>query len=221
MLPIQDKNSVAKFSFWTIAIILVNIYVFYLTITASIPDQFVIQYALIPSEVHPANLSSLLPFITSQFLHGGIIHIASNMLFLWVFGGSVERVFGFFVFPIFYLFSGIIGGLTQYFFMPTDTIPMIGASGAVAGILGAYFALFPTHKIRTLVFIFIFVTIIEIPAYFLLFFWFITQLLSSAASVTGSPGIGGIAFLAHIAGFVFGWLTAVISLPKKNYSTAY
>lgn len=216
MLPLKDSQSSGKFPFWTIIIILINIYVFYLELTAPDSAAFILQYSLTPTYVRISSLVSLLPFITSQFLHGGFIHIISNMLFLWVFGNNVEGAFGFFFFPLFYLLSGIAAGLTQYSVDPGGSIPMLGASGAVAGILGAYFALFPNNKIKTLVFIFIFVTIIDIPAWILLFFWFITQLFNGVATISLNPATGGIAFLPHVGGFLFGWLAATFALSKKS-----
>lgn len=215
MLPIQDTHASSRFPFWTVVIILVNIYVFYLELTSPLPDVFILQHALIPNDVNPYNLQSIIPFITSQFLHGGFLHIISNMLFLWVFGNNIEKTFGVFLFPLFYLTSGVVAGLTQYFITPTSSIPMIGASGAVAGVLGAYFALFPNNKIKTLVFIFIFVTILNVPAYLLLFFWFITQFFNGIASISLNPDVGGIAFLPHIGGFLFGWFIALVLFTRR------
>lgn len=216
MLPLKDNNSIAKFPFLTIAIILANAYIFYLELVSPSTESFILQYALIPSQINFSNLNTLFPFISSQFLHGGFLHIISNMLFLWVFGRNIEASFGSISFLIFYLVSGTVAGLTQYLFMPTDPTPMLGASGAVAGVLGAYLTLFPTNKIKTLVFIFIYVTIIDIPAYILLFYWFITQLFSGIATISLSQASGGIAFLPHIGGFLFGFLAAIFTLPRSN-----
>lgn len=221
MLPLRDSKHIPIFPFWTLGIILLNAYIFYLELTSPNPDSFITQHALIANQVNLLSLNSLIPFITSQFLHGGFLHIITNMLFLWVFGNNVEAAFKFKFFPIFYLLSGIAAGLTQYFFAPYDSIPMIGASGAVAGVLGAYFALFPYNKIKTLVFIFIFITIIDVPAYVLLFFWFVTQFFSGVASITFNSGMGGVAFLPHIGGFLFGWLAALLILPRKSYQLKF
>lgn len=207
MIPLKDSQPAFIFPFWVITIIAINVYVFYLELTSQSPDAFIAQYALIPSLVDFSFFKSLLPFITSQFLHGGFLHIISNMLFLWVFGDNVEERLGFLFFPIFYLAAGIVGGLLQYSFVPDSNIPMLGASGAVAGVLGAYFALFPNHSVKTLVPVFGFLTVMNIPASFMLIYWFITQLFSGFASVaSASADIGGIAFFAHIGGFVFGWI---------------
>ena len=216
MIPLRDSHPANIFPFWVLTIIGLNIYAFYLTLTNSSPDAFIFSYGLIPNLVDFSNWGTFLPFITSQFLHGGFVHIISNMLFLWVFGDNVEGRLGFILFPIFYLAAGVAGGLAQYLLNPTSAIPMIGASGAVAGVLGAYFAMFPHHSVRTLVPIFGFFSIINIPAQFMLFYWFITQLFSGTASITtAASDIGGVAFFAHIGGFVFGWIVGSMFKTKN------
>ncbi len=206
MLPLKDTQGSGKFPFWVILLILLNAFVFFLELSSGNPDSLISKYALIPSHLdfsHPQTLFSLLSY---QFLHAGFIHIISNMLFLWVFGDNVEAELGFFKFPVFYLSSGVIGALVQYFLMPNSGIAMLGASGAIAGVLGYYYASFPHHKIKTVIFIFIFFTIIDIPAAFILLYWFIIQLFSGAAALSVSASLGGVAFFAHIGGFVFGVL---------------
>lgn len=204
MFPLSDSIPAGRFPFLTLFIILLTAYVFVQELLA--PDQiaFLNQNALIPSMVNFSQLNTLLPFITAIFLHGGFLHIISNMWFLWVFGDNVEDHLT----PIFalllYITAGIAGNLAQYFLMPDSPIPMLGASGAVAGILGCYYVLFPHSKIRTLVFIFFFVTIIEISAPIMLGYWFILQLISGAVSLPFSGDQGGIAFWAHVAGFIVG-----------------
>lgn len=216
MIPLKDDRNFRKFPFWTLAIILVNVFVFYLELTAPNTETFILKYSLTPDKVSLSSVGTLLPFISSQFLHGGFLHIISNMIFLWIFGDNIEAVFGFLFYPIFYLASGAAAALTQYFIDPSGTIPMLGASGAVAGVLGAYFALFPNNKIKTLVFIFVFVTVVDVPAWILLFYWFITQLFSGVASISQAANTGGIAFLPHVGGFLFGWLTASFLLPRSS-----
>lgn len=216
MIPLYDSHPAGKFPFWVLVIIAINIYVFFLEITAVDMEAFITQYALIPANVNFADFSTLTPFITSQFLHGGFLHIISNMLFLWIFGDNVEARTGNFLFPIFYLAGGVAGGLAQYAFTPESSIPMLGASGAVAGVLGAYFAWFPHHNVKTLVIIFGFITIINVSAFLMLLYWIGTQFLSSFFSFTSSyQDVGGVAYFAHIGGFVFGWLVAKM-LPGKN-----
>lgn len=206
MIPLRDSEPSRIFPFWVITIIAVNIYVFFLELTAPNPDIFIAQYALVPNLVDPSIWQTLMPFITSQFLHGGFVHIISNMLFLWIFGDNVEARLGFLLFPIFYLASGAAGGAAQYLLMADSTIPMLGASGAIAGVLGAYFALFGHHSVKTLVPVFGFLTVVDIPASVMLFYWFITQLFSGAAAITVATEVGGIAFFAHAGGFAFGWV---------------
>ena len=216
MIPLSDSHPAGKFPLWVILIIAINVYVFFLEMTAPDLELFITQYALIPERVNFYNTLTLIPFITSQFLHGGFLHIISNMLFLWVFGDNVEARFGNILFPIVYLASGIAGGLAQYIFMPDSTIPMLGASGAVAGVLGAYFAWFPHHTVKTLVPILGFIQIINVPASIMLFYWIATQFISSFFSFGGQMGdVGGVAYFAHIGGFVFGWVLAKL-IPTKN-----
>lgn len=216
MIPLKDSVSTNIFPFWTYAIIAINIYIFYLQITVQNPDAFVAQYALIPKLVDLSNYASLLPFITSQFLHGGFMHILSNMWFLYIFGDNVEERAGFLFFPILYLTSGVVGGLAQYIFAPDSAIPMLGASGAIAGILGVYFAWFKNHTVKSLVPIIGFFTILDIPAYFMLFYWLITQVLSGVGSI-GGQDIGGVAYFAHIGGFATGYMLAHLApIPKRN-----
>lgn len=211
MIPLYDSHPAGKFPFWTILIIGINIFVFFLEMTAPDLEAFVSQYALIPANVNFADFSTLTPFITSQFLHGGFLHIISNMLFLWIFGDNVEARFGNILFPIIYLASGVAGGLAQYIFMQDSTIPMLGASGAVAGVLGAYFVWFGHHSVKTLVVFFGFITIINVSASVMLFYWIATQILSGFISFGGPLGdMGGVAYFAHIGGFVFGWLAAKV-----------
>ncbi|MBI2621617.1 MAG: rhomboid family intramembrane serine protease [Candidatus Levybacteria bacterium] len=202
MIPIADSVKAKRFPIFNIGIIILTVFVFYLQITS--PESFTYQYALIPSQIDFANFSTLYPFVTSIFLHGGFLHIISNMIFLWVFGDNVEGHFPFLTYPFLYIGSGIVASLAQYIISPASNIPMLGASGAVAGALGAYFVLFPHHKIKTFVPFFGFFTMVNISAVFMLGYWFVLQILSGAASLSGPSDIGGVAFWAHVGGFVFG-----------------
>lgn len=209
MIPLRDSHPAGRFPFWVVAIIAINIYAFFLELASPNPDLFIAIYGLVPSLVDPIIPATWVPFITSQFLHGGFIHIISNMVFLWVFGDNVEEKIGILTFPLFYLGAGVVGGLSQYFVAPDSQIPMIGASGAVAGVLGVYFALFGHHTVKTLVPLFGFFSVIDVPASVMLFYWFITQLFSGAASITfDTTDLGGVAFMAHVGGFAFGWIVA-------------
>lgn len=205
MFPLYDSIRHKNFPFINWAIVLITAYVFVQQLTVPNIDAFVFQYALIPSQIDFTNPLTLLPFITAIFLHGGLLHIISNMWFLVVFGDNINDALGLLGYIFLYFIAGIMGNFVQYLFSPESNIPMLGASGAVAGILGAYYVLFPYAKVKTLVFILFFVTIIEINAPLLLGYWFLLQVFSGAVSLPmlGSEE-GGIAFFAHIAGFVVG-----------------
>src|SRR3989304_5619106 len=192
MFPISDSAKTSRFPILTILIIVLNVYVFFQLLSAPSTNFFISQYALIPSQVNFSNPLTLIPFITAMFLHGGFIHIISNMWFLWIFGDNVEGYLGYLIYPLFYLATGIIGNTLQYFLDPSSNIPMIGASGAISGILGAYYVFFPRTKVKTIIFIFIFFTVAEIPAVIYLFYWFFLQLISGVGTLSSLyQGVGG------------------------------
>jgi membrane associated rhomboid family serine protease len=146
---------------------------------------------------------------TSMFMHGGWLHIAGNMLFLWVFGNNIEDRLGRLKFALFYLLAGLIAVYTQALIDPSSTAPTIGASGAIAGVLGAYALLYPHARVLTLIFIIFFVTLVEIPALILLAVWFILQFIPALGQVAVESGGGeGVAYFAHVGGFVFGLAVA-------------
>lgn len=212
MFPLYDsvKTKVGGFPIITLLLVIANIIVFFLELTASDTDAFIQHYALVPSQINVSNFSTLYPFVSAMFLHGGFLHIISNMWFLWVFGDDIEKNLGKIPYLALYFLAGIIGNFVQYLLAPTSTVPMLGASGAVAGVLGAYFLLFPTAKIKTLIFIFVFITLLDIPAYLMLGYWFILQLFNGFGSIHANPDAGGIAFWAHVSGFILGLLFAKI-----------
>jgi membrane associated rhomboid family serine protease len=214
MFPLSDSNNPGRFPIVTFLIILANALVFFLELTAPNTDAFISQYALIPANINLGDPATLIPFVTSQFLHGGWFHIIGNMLFLWVFGDNIEGRFGILYLP-FYLLSGIIAGLAQCLLDPHSSVVIIGASGAIAGILGSYLILFPKNLINTLVFIFFFVTIIKIPAPIILIYWFATQILSGIASIS-SVSQGDVAYFAHIGGFVFGIFVGLFVIRNSH-----
>lgn len=217
MIPLRDSDSPGIFPFWVFAIIAANIYIFFLQITTSNPEVLINQYALIPSSISFSNPITLLPFITSQFLHGGLLHILSNMWFLWIFGDNVEGRSGKLLFPLLYLVSGAVGAFAQYIFMPNSNIPMLGASGAIAGVLGAYFAWFPHHRVQTLLPLFVIFTVVEIPAFFILLYWLVTQILAGVGNLNPGQDIGGVAYFAHIGGFITGYIVAKLLSTKQPY----
>lgn len=216
MFPISDSIPARRFPFLTLFIILLTVYIFVQELLAPNQTAFINNNALIPSKVNFSYLSTLWPFVSAIFLHAGFLHILSNMWFLWIFGDNVEDHLTPFIFLFLYITAGIAGNLAQYFLMPNSSIPMLGASGAVAGILGFYYILFPYSKIRTLVFIFFFVTIIEISAPIMLGYWFVLQLISGAVSLPFSGNQGGVAFWAHVAGFIVGIIFGVFAKRRNS-----
>lgn len=206
MLPIRDHEPSHRVPVITIGLIAANVLVFLTQLMAENLEAFVAQWALTPRLLDFGDVGSLYPLVTSQFLHGGIAHILFNMWYLWIFGDNVESRLGRVRFLGFYLVSGIVAALAQFFVNTASPIPMLGASGAVAGVLGAYLVLFPHHRVDTLVPHFGFWTRTTLPAGFVLFFWFILQLFSGLGSLGAATSGGGVAFFAHIGGFAFGWL---------------
>ena len=166
----------------------------------SATEDFLRAFGLVPAEF------SLVTLFTSMFLHGGFLHFGGNMLFLWIFGDNVEDRTGHGRFLVFYLLCGIAAALAQVFMNPSSELPMVGASGAIAGVMGAYFVLYPRSKIVTLVPIFFFIQLVEIPAIFFLGVWFLLQFVSGVVSIpaVGEADAGGPAFWAHVAGFIAG-----------------
>jgi membrane associated rhomboid family serine protease len=164
-------------------------------------ERFLFSWGLVPATF------SWVAVLSSMFLHGGVMHVGSNMLFLWIFGDNVEDRMGHGRFVVFYLLCGLAAALAQTAMDPDSTVPMVGASGAVAGVMGAYFVLYPHSRIVTLVPIFFFIHIMEVPAILFLGVWFLLQFVSgvgSIAAATGGEPAGGIAFWAHVAGFIAG-----------------
>jgi len=216
MIPLKDDVPSLSFPFITVALIAANVLVFLyeLSLGPHGRDAFLLGAAAIPYHIaHLETVSTSVvpaPFtiLTAMFIHGGFLHLGGNMLFLWIFGDNVEDTLGHFKFLLFYLGTGIIASLTQIFAYPMSEVPIIGASGAIAGVLGAYFLLFPRAKIFTLVFLVIFVTVIKIPAIIFLGFWFLMQVLSVGFE-------SGVAWYAHIGGFIAGALAIMVIKHKR------
>lgn len=213
MIPLKDDIQHRKYPYVNTALIAVNVGLFLLEIFMGDKLRGVfMQNAFVPAD-YTVNLSLrgirlarffYAPFL-SMFLHGGFVHIGGNMLFLWVFGDNVEDRLGHLRYLIFYLLCGLIASFVQFIFNPTSPYPIIGASGAIAGVLGAYLVLFPKARILTLVPIVIIFWAVRLPAFLVLPFWFVVQLFKGAAAVVSSFD-GGIAWFAHIGGFVAGGL---------------
>ncbi len=210
MLPLKDDIPSRRYPFITVGLILLNVGVFaYQQLLGPFQTMFIWKFGAVArsiitfSPVHPdSNLFPPLTLITAQFLHGGFMHLGGNMLFLWIFGDNVEDRLGHLRFLFFYLCCGVLAILAQVIVSPNSEVPIIGASGAIAGVMGAYLIRFPRARIYTLIFVFFFVRIVSIPALVFLGFWFIFQLIVGAPSVGDSEG--GVAYFAHIGGFLAG-----------------
>jgi membrane associated rhomboid family serine protease len=218
MIPLKDDNPIERFPFITLGLIALNalVYVYQLTLPSLQSEALIFSYGAIPYNLtHPlakdllyvTALPPTLTIFSSMFLHGGIIHLVSNMLYLWIFGDNIENALGHLRFVLFYLISGFFAAMFHTFADPNATIPMIGASGAIAGILGAYLILFPRANVSTLFIFIIIIRIIKVPAVLVLGFWFLIQLLNA-----GSEG-GSVAWYAHIGGFITGIFLIKIFKP--------
>jgi len=213
MFPIRDTQPSYSRPFVTVIIILINVAVFLYEITLDPYSQnnLIAHYGLVPRHFH---FSAIL---TSMFLHGGWMHIIGNMWFLWIFGDNVEDVMGHTKFLVFYLLCGLAAGLTQTLFSVGSRVPMVGASGAIAGVMGAYLIKFPHARIVTAVFFF-FITVIEVPAVLMLLYWFFIQLVSGVETVGYAHlSQGGTAFFAHIGGFIAGMILVAVMGTRQKY----
>lgn len=216
MFPIKDHQPSGKFPFINLGLIFTNIYIFARELTVVDLETYINTYALVPQNIDFARVETLTVFITSLFLHAGFLHILSNMWFLWIFGDNVEARLGHVKYLVFYLFCGIAASFGQYIFISNSALPMLGASGAIAGILGAYLHFFPKSSIDTLVPIFGLPTIVAIPTSFMLIYWFITQAFSGIAQVVvATASVGGVAYIAHAAGFLSGLIFSLFFTPRK------
>jgi membrane associated rhomboid family serine protease len=224
VIPLRDANPTRRTPVITLAIIAacVVVYGYQVLLLAQggddALDAFITRWGVVPAELVDALRSGAfasmetVTLVTSQFLHGSLVHIAGNMLFLWIFGNNIEDRFGRLAFLAFYLVGGVVAGLTQVVIDPTSTVPTIGASGAIAAVLGAYLVLCPGARVTTAIFLIFFYQLIEIPAIFVLGFWFALQLFDGIGSLgaMGQATTGGVAFFAHIGGFIFGAAIALL-----------
>jgi membrane associated rhomboid family serine protease len=212
MIPLRDVIPSRTTPVVTVALILVNVLVFFYQLSLGRDiDIFLRSWAVVPAEL------SLPTLVTSMFLHGGFLHVGGNMLYLWIFGDNVEDRMGHGRFLAFYLTCGIVAAIAQVYVNPASDVPMLGASGAVAGVMGAYFVLYPRSRIVTLIPIVIFLQVVEIPAIFFLGIWFLMQLVSGVGSIatTATGAGGGVAFWAHAAGFAAGAI-GVLALRRPE-----
>jgi membrane associated rhomboid family serine protease len=219
MIPLHDLNPSRTRPVVTILLIVTNILLFLYELSLGPAIRpFLLQAAFVPSRyMAPASLpAGFTSALLSMFLHGGWAHLLGNMLFLWIFGDNIEDRLGHFRFLVFYLLSGFAATAAQALVAPSSTVPLIGASGAISGVLGAYLFLYPRARIVSLVFLGIFVQIMQVPAIVFLPIWFLLQFFSGLASL-GAHGAqaGGVAFFAHIGGFVAGPLLLLLFGGRK------
>jgi membrane associated rhomboid family serine protease len=208
MIPLKDTIPSRTFPVVNIALVVINCLVFLYELSLGPGlSPFIDRYGIIPARFFNARMVSdmITPLFSFMFLHGGWLHIISNMLYLWIFGDNVEDRMGHIGYLVFYLICGMASGLVQLFISPASRIPIVGASGAIAGVMGAYLLLYPFGRVVTLIFFFIFIDVVQIPAFFFLAFWFMLQFFSGAFSLAGQGG-GGVAWWAHVGGFLCGLL---------------
>jgi membrane associated rhomboid family serine protease len=212
LIPLKDENPTKNFPLFTIFFIVSNTLIFLYQVSQPMEVASTFKtFGLIPVNLIESPISTYPTIYSSMFLHSGITHLAGNMLYLWIFGNNIEDILGKFRFIIFYLVCGTLASLGHILTDLQSEIPMVGASGAISGILGAYLILFPFARVKTLVFLGFFITIIRIPSIILLIIWIMLQVFSGLVF-----GDGGVAWFAHIGGFVAGML---LILPFQNLSS--
>lgn len=217
MIPLRDINPRRRFPLVTVGIILLNILVFLYELmlpTTRALDSLVYAWGLIPYRLMQLDVAAILTVFTSMFLHSGFMHLAGNMLYLWIFGDNVESAMGTLRFMVFYLLCGIGAALGQVLVDPRSQIPMVGASGAISGILGAYLFLYPHAEVETLILFGYFARLVRLPALVVLGMWIVTQLLSGVLAL-GMQATGGVAWFAHIGGFFAGVLLVGLFRRKR------
>jgi membrane associated rhomboid family serine protease len=230
VFPLKDDNPTSTTPVFTVGLIILNalVFVYQFSLEAGGPDgaragqAFISEFGLVPCRLTGACRSAadlpspVLSIFTSMFMHGGLFHIAGNMLYLWIFGNNVEDTLGHARFVVFYLLSGVAAALAQTAIGPDSTVPMVGASGAISGVLGAYLILFPHAYVTTLIIFGFFFRLVRIPAVVVLGFWIVIQVVSGL----GSLGVGGgVAFFAHIGGFLAGMGLLFLLRPRAGART--
>jgi membrane associated rhomboid family serine protease len=232
VIPLKNMMARRSVPIVTILLIIANVIVFYhqLTLSDAENEAFIRTYGMVPLKMHLALegyrytlVDAFLPLFTSMFLHGGFLHILGNMWFLWIFGGAVEDRLGPLPYLLFYLICGIGSGLAQVIFSWGSNVPAIGASGAISGILGAYIIFFPGSRILTLVPLFVFFFTAQIPAFVFIGLWFLIQFLSgvNALNAPHAASLGGVAWWAHVGGFVMGALLAKVFDGGRRRADSY
>ena len=215
LIPLGDASRrPVSFPVVTALLIVVNVVVFVRELMGG--DTFVMAWSAIPAQIVSGH--HLVTILTSMFMHGSWSHIIGNMIFLWAFGPQIEDAMGPVRYLVFYLLGGMVAMLAQVASAPSSTVPSLGASGAIAAVMGAFLVTYPRDRIRSVLFIFIFAKVTFIPACLLIGFWFLTQLFQAGAVATVKSG--GVAYLAHIGGFIFGLVTArLFENPRRIASS--
>jgi membrane associated rhomboid family serine protease len=214
MIPLRDTQPSRSTPVVTVAIIVVNVLLFLYQVSLDrfALHYFIMEYGVVPDRLHYSSL------LTSMFLHGGWMHLIGNMWFLWIFGDNVEDILGHGKYLLFYLLAGVVAALAQVVFTPGSRVPMVGASGAIAGVMGAYMIKFPHSRILTLIPVIVFFTTVEVPAFFMLLYWFAIQFFSGVGSIAYSHvSQGGVAFLAHGGGVVAGIILILSMRTREPY----
>lgn len=219
MIPLRDNIPSRRAPVMTVLLIAVNVGVFLYELSVPpnrLPTVF-FAFGLVPARLlSPDPAAAALSLLTSMFLHGGWLHLVGNMWSLWIFGDNVEDRMGKLRFLLFYLLAGVAAGLTHALAGPGSTVPTVGASGAIAGVMGAYFLMFPRSRVLTVVPFLLYPLFFEMPAFFFLAYWFLAQILSGTLSLVGPGGVGGVAWWAHGGGFLAGALLHPLFLRRRR-----
>jgi membrane associated rhomboid family serine protease len=205
VFPIGDENAgtiIKPYVNWTLIGICIAVFAYQWLLPPRQLDAFFLQYGAIPAEI--SRMENLYTLFTSMFLHGGLMHLLGNMLFLFIFGDNIEDAMGHISYLLFYLLCGLAAGLSQIVLDLNSTIPIIGASGAISGVMGAYIVLFPHGKVRAIVLFGFIGQVVLVPAWVMIGLWFVLQLFSGFASLGAASDVGGVAFWAHVGGFIAG-----------------
>ena len=228
MIPVTDAVRARTFPFVNIAIIIAStlVFIYEVSISAAALDRFFFDYAVVPAELYdwwksPSGVSEPLTVSSAAFLHGGWLHLGGNMLFLWVFGDNVEDALGHFRYAAFYLIAAAVASATQVAFDTDSIVPVVGASGAIAGVLAGYLVLYPRATVGIVIPFLFFLGALPVPAFVLIIFWFLMQLFTGFAEIGNTAASSGIAVWAHIGGFIAG-LTIMLAarpfIPRRSLS---
>jgi membrane associated rhomboid family serine protease len=231
MFPLKDDVPTLTTPFVAIGLIAVNILLFLYQLALAGPssaegsratNDLILEFGLVPCRltgacgVGPSVVPPALTVLTSMFLHGGLLHLGGNMLYLWIFGNNVEDTLGHVRFTLFYIAAGVVAAVAQVALSASSSVPMIGASGAVSGVLGAYLLLFPRANVLTLIVVGFFMRVVPIPAILVLGFWFFVQFVRGLVSWTGRVADGEVAWFAHLGGFLAGMVLLFVLRPRRS-----